>query len=253
MNTGYKKIVDPRLARFVPKDFEHVEKHPLTRKTLSTVTRPAPVSVGVNWYSAFDNPVKKGTSWWAGLDPKNLGYIRGGHCVCMPDDPTKDLLSWYTFYNQGNEGACVGFGTSRMMSLLNRKRFNAWWSWDMAKSVDDWSDTNPGDSEGTSVRAAMDIYRLRGHVPWSNTMDILTWQQRDQLAPLPAEGIVSNKWATNVDDLFLVLQNDNYKKKGAIPFLNSWGKDYPHIVWVPCETWDRLLKEDGEFTMVIDK
>ena len=30
----------------------------------------------------------------------------------------------------GPEGACVGFGCSRMMSLLNRKRYDARWLWD---------------------------------------------------------------------------------------------------------------------------
>jgi len=240
-----------KLGRLIPSDFSHVEKHPLTVANLAIVTKPAPVAVGINWYSAFDNPIKKGTSWW--IDTKNLGTIRGGHCVCMPDDPAKDVASWYAFYNQGSEGACVGFGTSRMMSLLNRKRYNARWAWDMAKSIDEWTDTNPGDDEGTSVRAAMDVYRLRGHVAWSNDMAGLSWQERDKLQPVPGEGIISNKWATNIDDLFSVLQNETYKKKGAIPFLNSWGRDYPHLVWVPCETWDRLLKEQGEFTMVLDK
>jgi hypothetical protein len=251
MNTGYIKISDPRLKRYVPKDFEHVEKHPLTKRNIETITKPAPVSVGVNWYSLFDNPVKQSNGqWW--IKGTNLGYIRGGHCVCMPhvdDEP----YTWYTFYNQGMEGACVGFGTSRMMSILNRKKYNARWAWDMAKSIDEWNDTNPGDDEGTSVRAAMDIYRLRGHVPWASSMTNLTWQQRDALTPISAEGIISNKWATNIDDLFSVLQNETYKKVGAIPFFNSWGKAYPRKVWVPCETWDRLLREDGEFTMVLDK
>src|SRR5690242_6882289 len=44
---------DPRLGRFVPDDWRHVERYPLT--ALSEADRPtrAPVVIGVNWYSAF--------------------------------------------------------------------------------------------------------------------------------------------------------------------------------------------------------
>jgi hypothetical protein len=238
------------LGRMIPPNFDHVEKYPL-RKAMIEAVNPAPVAVGVNWYSLFDRPVKQSNGqWW--IKGTNLGSIRGGHCVCMPhvdDEP----YSWYEFYDQGSEGACVGFGSSRMMGLLNRKRFNAWWLWDLAKTIDWWPDTNPGDSEGTSVSAAMDILRKIGHVAYTTKMANLTWQQRDALTAVAGEGIAANRWATNIDDLFSVLQNETYKKVGAIPFFNSWGKYYPRKVWVPCEIWDRLLKEDGEFTMVTDR
>ena len=227
------------LGRKVPTDFEHVEKYPLKAATLATLP-PVPVAVGVNWYGAFDSPVKdKDGKWWAGKDPSRLGYIRGGHCICMPH-VDNEPYTWYTFYNQGAEGACVGFGSSRMMGLLNRERYDARWLWDRAKEVDEWPDTNPGDNEGTSVRAAMDILRTLGHKKWGAG------------AGDPKNGIAANRWATNIDDLFSVLQNDTYRKLGAIPFFNSWGKEYPRKVWVPCETWQRLMNEDGEFTMVTD-
>lgn len=226
------------LGRKIPKDFDHVIKYPL-RLSLTPI-KPAPITVGINWYSNFDSPVKdKDGSWWVGKG--SLGNIRGGHCVCIPHDVKRDLASWYTYYNQGSEGACVGFGSSRMMSLLNRKQYDARWLWNQAKVIDEWPDTNPGDDEGTSVRAAMDVLRLSGHV------------KKGSKIVNGNEGIIENRWATNIDDLFSVLQNEKYKKLGALPFLNSWGLDYPHITWMPCETWDRLMKEQGEFTMIVDK
>jgi hypothetical protein len=204
------------------------------------VRTPAPVTAGVNWYSDFDHPIKdKDGKYWIGKNPDNIGSIRGGHCVCIPYLTSRDLTSWYHYYDQGSEGACVGFGSSRMMSLLNRKQFDPWWLWNQAKIVDEWADTNPGDDNGTSVRAAMDILRLKGHVLKRKT------------TPTAKEGILENRWATKIDDLFTVLQNDTYKNLGALPFLNSWGTYYPRVVWMPCETWDRLMKEDGE-TMVTD-
>ena len=165
------------LGRRAPTDWRHYEKFPLTAAT--TPTAPTPVAIGVNWYEDFDNPVQKGSRYWIGLNPKQLGSVRGGHCVCLePGDQLdgngevdrllQDSQSWWDFYDQGREGACVGFGCSRMMSLLNRKRYDARWLWDWAKSTDEWAETNPGDDQGTSVRAACDILRARGHVPWKD-------------------------------------------------------------------------------------
>src|SRR4051794_26720201 len=161
---------DRRLDRLVPDDFRHVEKYPLTATT--TPARPVPVTIGVNWYENFDRPVKDSRGrYWIGRG--DLGQIRGGHCVCLePGDPTdgtlQDSASWWPFYDQGNEGAGVGSGSSGMMSLLNRRRYFARWLWDRAKQVDQWPDTNPGDDNGTSVHAAMDVLRNAGHVAWKD-------------------------------------------------------------------------------------
>lgn len=251
-DTGYQRVRDPRLKRYVPKDWNHVEKHPLTAAIIETI-KPVPVVCGVNWYSAFDRPTKeKDGRFWVGKSSKNLGYVRGGHCICMPDNGKKDSWNNYTFYNQGNEGACVGFGSSRAMTLLNQKEYNPWWLWDEAKMGDDFPDTNPGDTSGTTVRAAMDVLRFKGHVAWNNDQAGLSVSDRDKLPPNMADGIATNKWATNVNDLFSVLQNSLYEKLEAIPFINSWGTSYPWFTWVPITIWERLLKENGEMTMITD-
>lgn len=231
------------LGRRVPTDDDHIRKYPLTARMATLFEEqfyPTPITIGVNWYTNFDNPIlDKDGKWWIGRG--NLGSIRGGHCVCIPHNYTRDLKSWYLYYDQGQEGACVGFGSSRMMSLLNRKQYDARWLWDRAKEVDEWADTNPGDNEGTSVRAAMDILRTKGHKP------------KKAKIPYEVDGIAANRWAINIDDCFKILQNDKYKKLGALPILNSWGSSYPHIVWMPCETHQRLINEDGEYTMATDK
>ena len=235
---------DPRLDRLVPDDFSHVEKWPLTTAVIPS--KPVPVTIGVNWYENFDDPHKDARGrWWIGVG--NLGRIRGGHCVCLePGDPVdggtfQDNPSWWTFYNQGREGACVGFGSSRMMSLLNRKRYDARWLWDRAKERDEWLDTNPGDDNGTSVRAAMDALRALGHEPWG------------QAGPVLAEGISANRWATKVDQVTAALQSPANDRMGAVRVLNSWGRSYPHRVWMPYETLQRLIDEDGEATVVTDR
>jgi hypothetical protein len=138
------------LGRRVPTDWKHYEKFPLTASTVPGV--PVPVILGVNWYSNFDNPKQDGQGrWWIGRG--DLGNVRGGHCVCLaPGDQlapntnkivrrTQDNLTWYEFYDQGHEGACVGFGSSRAMTLMNRRTYDARWLWDQAKMTDEWADT----------------------------------------------------------------------------------------------------------------
>lgn len=250
------------LGRRTPTDWRHYEQFPLTAE--ATPTAPTPVAIGVNWYSDFDNPVEKDGRMWIGLDPQNLGTIRGGHCVCLePGDQLdgdgritrrmQDGDGWWDFYDQGREGACVGFGCSRMMSLLNRKLYDARWLWDWAKSTDEWPETNPGDDEGTSVRAACEILRVRGHVPWQDEFAEREFAERDQEPPISGEGVKVYRWARTVAQVHSVLKSPANDRLGAVRILNSWGRDYPHRVWMPDATLQRLIDEDGEVALVTDR
>jgi hypothetical protein len=241
------------LGRRVPLDWKHVEKYPL--RQLATADQPVnvPVTIGVNWYTEFDKPARDVNGrWWVAKNGKLTG-IRGGHCVCLKPGKRPDIESWWNFYDQGSEGACVGFGSSRMMSLLNRKRFDARWLWDRAKQVDPWSDTNPGDDEGTSVSAGMDVLRKSGHVPWRSAYAGRNHVQRAQEKPALTEGIARNRWATTVDEILKMLDTPLCDSLQAVPFLNSWGRSYPHITWMPLSVLGRLLSEYGEATMVTDR
>lgn len=240
----------PSLGRRVPVNFDHVEKYPLTADTAPAA--PVPVVVGVNWYTAFDAPVKDGQgNYWIGRSG-NLGTVRGGHCVCLKPRGVSDPTSWQDFYNQGAEGACVGFGSSRMMSLLNRKRYLARWLWDQAKLVDEYSDTAPGDDNGTSVHAALAVLQKQGHVVYKASMVPLQtdWQARDKVAGAAAEGIGAYRWATSADQALAVL---GYGGLDYVDVLNSWGREYPHMVRMPVAVLERLLKEDGEVGLVTDR
>jgi len=94
-------------------------------------------------------------------------------------------------YDQGAEGACVGFGESIMMSILNRKLYDALWLYREAQLVDEWSDTPP--EEGTSLAAGFDILRTKGHRRlWGGA----------SRPPEMDEGIVEvNRWLTTVDEI----------------------------------------------------
>lgn len=241
------------LGARLPKDKPYADKYPLT--LTDTIPR-VPLAIGVNWYTNFDDPVpvKFGTltRYFIG-QTKNLGQIRGGHCVCVKSGNYPDLLSWWDFYDQGMEGACVGFGSSRMMSLLNRKRYDARWLWDMAKKRDPWPDTNPGDDNGTSVDAAMQVLRAAGHVPWQTSYEGADWAVRDLEKPVLQEGVSAYRWATSVDQVRAVLQSPLNDQLQAVPFLNSWGRSYSHITWMPYAVLERLLSEDGEVALITDR
>lgn len=242
------------LGRRVPPDFDHVEKYPLSAAR-DTITKPTPVVIGVNWYSAFDRPVKDKTgTWWIPDASKGLGALRGGHCVCLKPRGVQDLPVWRAFYDQGQEGACVGFGTSRAMSLVNRKRYFARWLWDQAKLTDEFPDTVPGDDNGTTVRAALGVLKDRGHVVWARgdaSMNASAdFAARDALAPRPEEGIAAYRWITSMDDLLQVLGCEGL---GYVEVLNSWGESYPHLTRFPLSVIERLWREDGEVGVITDR
>lgn len=205
-------------------------------------------------------------------------------------EPSK---SWRRFYDQGHEGACVGFAGSQVMSILNSvpydtHYYDARWLWNQAKMIDEWTDTNPGDDNGTSVRAAMDVLRAQGHVRMIH---------KKTLAAAPGEGILANRWATTVDEVRTCIANgipvelginwyslfDRPKQndqeewwipadtdlghirgghaicvigasdlRQAVQFPNSWGLEYP-VTWMPYAILSRVLHEDGEATIISDR
>ncbi|TDD44241.1 hypothetical protein [Saccharopolyspora elongata] len=243
---------DERLGRFLPDDWRHVENYPLT-----AASRPAqvPVVIGVNWYTEFDRPQagEDGVPFVAREGAKSLTRIRGGHAVCLEPGGEPDREQWWKFYDQGSEGACVGFAWTRCMTILNDELYTAWWLWDRAKDRDQWPETNPGDSNGTSCRAAAEVLASAGHVDWENSHANDDHTERVRYVADAADGIKVFRWAASVDDVHAVLGNTRADELGAVPFLNSWGTDYPHRVWMPDEVLDRLMREDGEIAVPTDR
>jgi hypothetical protein len=201
--------------------------------------------IGSNWYTDFDTPVKVRSASGAyiyliGRDVDHLGTVRGGHCFAAKPPALGDPVAWWDFYDQGREGACTGFGASRMMSLLNRKRYDALWLYREAQLADEFPDTPPG--EGSTVRAALSILLDKGHV---------TLRAGKDYGPYLREGIAAYRWATSAEEVKAVVGIPDDSE--LLPILNSWGRAYPHIVHMPLETVDRLLREEGEVGLVTDR
>lgn len=127
------------------------------------------------------------------------------HALVVPPPNSEKSLSlpwWWKTHDQGNEGACVGFGCSSMMSITNHAqrlattgqaityRYASRWLYQEAQLIDEWGETPP--EEGTSVRAGCDILRERGH-------------RRVQNGKIGSEniahGIAANRWAQSVDEV----------------------------------------------------
>jgi len=222
------------LGRQRPKDWAHVDRYPLRGFTGQVAQMP--VVLGVDWHTNFDRPQQGSDGrWWIGRG--DLGTIRGGHAICVKSRQP-DADSWWSYYNQGTEGACVGFATSRLMSHLNRVRYDARWLYKEAQKVDYW----PGeDYQGTAVSAAFDVLRDRGH-------RMQTWVE-----PRVSAGISANRWLTTVDEVHQVIDLPLAVKLGAVPLMNSWGLAFPRVTWMPDETLALLLEREGEAGVVTDR
>lgn len=226
-----------------PTDKRHVERYPLSAAPDALVAPTVPVVIGIDWYSNFDSPVWDGVRWWVGRG--SLGFVRGGHCVCVKDTHT-DSDAWWEFYDQGSEGACVGFGTARAMTLLNRQRYDARWTWQQARLIDEWTDNDDlsDPDQGTSVRAGLEVIRTRGERRIYRGVEY----PED-----PATGISAYRWVTTFDEVVAVTNMDIYNRLGAVSFLNSWGTGYPRRVWMPAETFQKLLDDGGDAGVPTDR
>jgi hypothetical protein len=236
-------MTEGALGRLPPSTDEHVQKYPLTAGTMPSA--PTPVVLGMNWYTGFDRPVQGTVSgtlrYWIGINA-DWGRVRGGHAVCLKPPGVRDNDAWWHFYDQGQEGACVGFAASRMMTLLNRERYDGRLLYKHAQRIDEW----PGEAySGTSVPAGMDVLRDFGPYDTKGRVD-------------HADGISANRWAGSVAEIAACLSPPDDGKRvldlGFVDILNSWGSSWPHYVRLSLESLDRLIfRENGDATVVVDR
>lgn len=255
---------DVRLGRFIPDNFDHVEKYP-----------------------------------YAAIAPESVSNV----------EKSMRLPSWHWTHNQGSEGSCVGHGVGMERAITNTAqnivlnklgiktaRYDTIDIWNMAKKIDPWPNTNPGDDNGTSVHAGYDVARTLGLRP------VKSMVLRNDVPTPVGEGLRSldsgtsaNRWATTVDQMRTGIAaglpvtiginwysnfdtpvqsgREFWIGKGSLgsirgghcvclygasdtrqAFLlkNSWGKSYP-LVWLTYAAMTKLLSEQGEAALVTDR
>lgn len=228
------------LGRLTPPDFEHVAAKPVT--ALET-TPTGSVVFGIAWYEGFDVPVL-GTDGRYRI--KVQGNVRGGHCIASePSDPgQKDLPVWHVFYNQGEEGACEGFGHSRALSLHTRHQFDAFWLYDDARRIEG---AYPNGEGSTNRSACAALERWGDHYEDGHTNCTRTHWRRG----VPGVEIASHHWATTAEQVWAIL---GYAATvGEIPLLNSWGTEYPQRVYIAENDVQTLLDQEGEASILVFK
>lgn len=244
-----------------------MEKYPL-RLTAEVLARPLWSVVGVNWYRRFFDPIQdRQGHWWAGCvrtatgirvaTRAELGPLDGGHCFAFKARGASDLKDWWIYYDQDDQafparvgspvkwkgGGCTGWGVARMMSGINRVRYDPTSLYPLDQEYDEWAETYPdGSEEGSSVNASLYCARNFG------LSRVVRGRRRD---PDPAEGIAAYRWIRSLADW---KQSTGYQDLDYSDGTNNWGMNgYPHLVRWPDETMEMLWREDGEIAVVTDR
>jgi hypothetical protein len=247
---------DPRLDRLPSATTEHLDRYPLTAATLPS--QATPVVIGVNWYSNFDRPTKRRIRGrdWPVIGDGDLGRVRGGHAVCLRPWGVVDTTGWHKYYDQMAEGRCVEFAWLRALSLMNRRRYDItsrWHYWQMQR-IDEWpGGSYPGGSpsyEGTSVRAGGEIMQKRGAIPARPKGAPISYEEAE-VGVSSTDGILTYRWAQSWDDVRASLRVPDWLP--GVPLLNSWATGYPHQTLLLDDAGARLLAEDGEMGVAVDR
>lgn len=156
------------------------------------------------------------------------------------------LPYWHWSHDQGYEGSCVGHAAAMERAVVNTmqnrllrlptpwtRRYDPIDIWNEAKKRDEWPETNPGDGEGTSVRAAYDMLRTDG--PWRvrgmSLVNGVPTPSRPYRGRLLADGIVANRWATSIEEMRSAL------KVGPVVIGVNWHVAFDEPEQVGTEWW----------------
>lgn len=232
------------LGRNKPPDHRHLELYPFD--AISTPPKHQPVPLGIDWLEGFDKPVKGIDGKWR-LPTKNLGGVRGGHDICARPAPDpawagqeQDPLSWWTFFDQGETPACVGFAHARAMSLIYREKFNPFWLYDDARRAEG---SYPNGEGSTNRSGCAALLKWGCHFESGEVAKPVPWK-----ANQPGKKITAYHWATNVDQVLSVL---GITSGGEIPLLQSWGRFFPHEVWMAPELLADQFTRGAEASVIL--
>lgn len=190
-------------------------------------------------------------------------------------------------YDQGALGACVGFSTSWMMSIYNcipQQKYDAVWLYRQSQLNDNDPYTEPPADTGSYVWAAFYVLNHFGHKKtneakpdekdgvvsyyWGRSANDartaialgrpvvigVNWYE-SFMAPRTIKG---EYWIGAGKDMGSSLGGHAIciygasDKRQAVKLVNSWGLAYPQV-WMPYTMLDRLMSEEGEMCMAVDR
>lgn len=213
------------------------------------------------------------------FDSKSRRY---GVSQLLPESLPLRSFTWKggEVLDQGEEGACVGFGWAAMLSAYPKPvsgiddNFAKNEIYEEAKTVDEWPGT---DYEGTSVLAGAKVVQSLGYISsyhWAFSIEELlravayggpvvvgvNWYEGmvnpRTSALIKAEGDILGGHCVCVRGVSLrsILPGE---KRGlpVVRIRNSWGSSYGRRgdVFLPIEDMEKLLKEQGECCLTVNK
>lgn len=180
---------------------------------------------------------------------------------------------WYdreAFLDQGQEGACVGFGWTHWLNdgpYVRKGYFDAGFARYLyydAQHVDEWEGNN---YSGTSVRAGVKVLQARGYVTnyvWAFTLEEVVqalleggpvvvgtnWYDEEP----DEQGFIHLKPTSKVRGGHAYIINGVNVRDGKVRAKNSWGQEWGvnGRFWMTFETLERLIHEDGEACLAVE-
>jgi hypothetical protein len=189
-------------------------------------------------------------------------------------------------YNQGQTPRCVGYSISRVINWFNKYAFDADWLYAECKKIDPWPN-----EDGTSARYACDVLRREGHwrtirsLPVkagprvvhgiaSNTWALSVDDIRHVFADAkPQPVVLGTEWLENwfqpthrnseywLQDIAAGGRSAGGHEYGlwacsdarqAFGIRNTWGPDWPPLVWQSYDTVATLLDRGGDACVLHD-